>query len=108
MSFVNSLEDVEILKENGIISATLSWNHKNKLCGGAYEDGNLSSFGKEILKKLLDLNFIIDLAHAPPRTFFDVVAVVDRPFIVSHSNCWALCNHPRNLTDEQLKDCRKF
>lgn len=108
ISFIENISDIEILREKGVKGATLSWNHKNKLCGGAYEDYFLSSFGKEVLKKLLEVNFIIDLAHAPKTTFYDVVKIIDRPFIVSHSNSWALCPHPRNLTDEQIKIVKSF
>jgi len=108
ISFINDIFDVEILKEKGVKGATLSWNHKNKLCGGAYDEEGLSNFGKEVLKKLLEMNFIIDLSHASQRTFYDVVKIVNSPFIVSHSNCYALCKHPRNLTDDQIKIVRSF
>lgn len=108
ISFINDIFDVEILKEKGVKGATLSWNHKNKLCGGAFEDMALSSFGKEVLKKLLEMNFIVDLAHASQRTFYDVVKIINSPFIVSHSNCYALCKHPRNLTDDQIKIVGSF
>jgi len=107
-SKLNILVIVEILKEKGVKGATLSWNHKNKLCGGAYDEEGLSNFGKEVLKKLLEMNFIIDLSHASQRTFYDVVKIVNSPFIVSHSNCYALCKHPRNLTDDQIKIVRSF
>ncbi len=45
---------------------------------------------------------IIDLAHANEQTFFDILKITKKPVIVSHANCKALCDHPRNLTDEQL------
>ncbi len=108
ISFINDTYEIELLKQRGVKSATLSWNHENKLCGGAYSDRGLTNTGREVLKKLLEENFIIDLAHASKKTFFDVVKHLNKPFIVSHSNCFSLCPHPRNLTDEQIKIVRDF
>jgi membrane dipeptidase len=108
ISFINDTYEIELLKQRGVKSATLSWNHENKLCGGAYSDRGLTNTGREVLKKLLEENFIIDLAHASEKTFFDVVKHLNKPFIVSHSNCFSLCPHPRNLTDEQIKIVRDF
>ena len=108
ISFINDTYEIELLKQRGVKSATLSWNHENKLCGGAYSDRGLTNTGREVLKKLLEENFIIDLAHASKETFFDVVKHLNKPFIVSHSNCFSLCPHPRNLTDEQIKIVRDF
>ncbi|WP_041723153.1 dipeptidase [Caldicellulosiruptor hydrothermalis] len=108
ISFINDTYEIELLKQRGVKSATLSWNYENKLCGGAYSDKGLTSTGREVLKKLLEENFIIDLAHASKKTFFDVVKHLNKPFIVSHSNCFSLCPHPRNLTDEQIKIVRDF
>uniref|UniRef100_A0A7C5V161 Peptidase M19 n=1 Tax=Caldicellulosiruptor owensensis TaxID=55205 RepID=A0A7C5V161_9FIRM len=108
ISFIYDIYEIEVLKQRGVKSATLSWNHENKLCGGAYSDKGLTSIGQEVLKKLIEENFIIDLAHASKKTFFDVVKHLNKPFIVSHSNCFSLCPHPRNLTDEQIKIVRDF
>ena len=49
------------------------------------------------------LGILIDLSHASEITFYDVLDVTTKPVIVSHSSARALCDHPRNLTDEQIK-----
>jgi microsomal dipeptidase-like Zn-dependent dipeptidase len=50
-----------------------------------------------------DVGMLIDLSHAAESTFWQVLEVSERPVVCSHSSCKALCNHPRNLTDEQLR-----
>lgn len=103
ISFIKDLDSIEVLKSKGVMSATLSWNHKNNLCGGAYEDEGLTQFGIHVLKKLRECNFLIDLAHMGKKSFYEIIGYLDSPFIVSHSNCYTLCRSKRNLTDEQIR-----
>jgi membrane dipeptidase len=46
---------------------------------------------------------ILDVSHLNDKSFWDVMGTTDKPVIASHSNCRKLCDHPRNLTDRQLK-----
>ena len=88
----------------GVRHATLTWNEENELATGAKgnPDRGLTKFGVEAVKRLEQLGMIVDVSHANDKTFWDICNVATKPFIASHSNCRALCNAPRNLTDEQL------
>lgn len=89
----------------GVRHATLTWNEENELATGAKgnPDRGLTKFGVEAVQRLEELGMIVDVSHANDKTFWDIYNVATKPFIASHSNCRALCNAPRNLTDEQLK-----
>jgi len=90
----------------GVRGLGLTWNFENEISGAAMEgpgSKGLKSFGKKVVREMNRLGMIIDLAHISPKGFQDVLAVTDAPVIVSHANAAALCNHPRNLTDEQMK-----
>lgn len=101
------IENLVDLYERGIRVIGLTWNGKNKIAAGvdfegASEDG-LSNFGKEVVSKMNELGIIIDVSHLSERSFYDVVDVTKEPIIASHSCAKALCNHKRNLTDEQIR-----
>lgn len=106
-------KDLGILRElyyMGIRGVGLTWNSENEIAGAAMEgpgSAGLKSFGKEVVREMNRLGIIIDLAHISPRGFLDVLKQTDTPVIVSHANTAALCNHPRNLTDEQMKALRE-
>lgn len=93
----------------GARHASLTWNEENELATG--NSGNpergLTKYGVEAVKKLEQLGMIVDVSHANEKTFWDIEKTATKPFIASHSNCKALCDVPRNLTDEQLKAVAK-
>ena len=80
---------------------------KNALACGAgvsfAEDTGLSDAGIECVKRMEQLHMLIDLAHTSPKTFDDILAATSCPVIVSHGNCKALCDAPRNYSDAQLR-----
>ena len=95
---------LELLKEAGISMVNLTWNADNALAGCSKYDGpGLSAQGKEFVRKAQQLGIVIDVSHASERTFWDVMDITQKPIVASHSNSRALCNHHRNLTDEQFK-----
>ena len=65
--------------------------------------GGLTKFGVQLVKEMNKLGMLVDVSHISERGFWDVLDISDAPIIASHSNCKTLCNHPRNLTNEQLK-----
>jgi membrane dipeptidase len=65
--------------------------------------GGLSSIGIEFLERAQEMGMLIDVSHLNDPGFWDVVKYSKSPFVASHSNCRALCDHPRNLSDEQIK-----
>jgi membrane dipeptidase len=89
----------------GVRHASLTWNEENELATGVKGACNrgLTQYGIQAVKKIEELGIILDVSHGNERTFWDVYQHSTRPFIASHSNCRALCDVPRNLTDEQLR-----
>lgn len=97
------LEQVEAYFRLGVRMLGLTWNWNNPLAGGAKEDGGLTAFGRAVLREMRTLHMIPDLAHLNARSFWDVLENDPYPPFVSHGNARALCEHPRNLTDAQIK-----
>jgi membrane dipeptidase len=65
--------------------------------------GGLTLFGREVVKKMNKLGMIVDVSHIAEKGFWDVLELSEDPVIASHSNSQAVWEHPRNLTDEQIK-----
>jgi len=106
------MEYLEELYRQGIRLITLTWNHEN--CIGfpnSHEpvvmNQGLKPFGIEVVKRMHDLGMIIDVSHLSDGGFWDVMEHSTKPVVASHSNARALCNHPRNLTDEMIKALAK-
>ncbi|WP_141558007.1 dipeptidase [Bacillus cereus] len=87
----------------GVRSFGLTWNYANLLADGALETraAGLTSFGKQVVQELNMLHLWTDVSHLNERSFWDVIEIAKNP-IASHSNCYKLCQHPRNLNDEQI------
>jgi membrane dipeptidase len=89
----------------GVRSIALTHNMKNLLADGCAEKPakGLSNLGKDYVKELNNLNVAIDLSHISEPSFWDVLDILEKPPVATHSNAKSLCNHPRNLTDDQIK-----
>lgn len=80
-------------------------------CDGTYpaadepqqEHNGLSDFGREVVREMNRVGMLIDLSHAGEKTVYDVLEASEKPVAVTHACCRALCDHPRNLTDDQLR-----
>lgn len=97
------------LYDRGVRILTLTWNAPNEIASGAFSDGGLTEFGKEVIKKCEKLKMIIDVSHLNRQSFFDVAENTERPFIASHSNPDIVntnSGRKRNLTDEQIEIIR--
>ena len=99
------LDWIDLLYIYGIRHVSLTWNEANKLGTGVDGDSysGLTLLGERLIKKLEQMNMIIDVSHANEKTFWDIINITKKPVIASHSNCKSLCNHKRNLTDSQIK-----
>ena len=77
----------------------------NPFSGTAFgTNSSLTGRGEELVRVAEDLGTVVDVSHLSDRAFADVCQVARRPFIASHSNCRALCPHPRNLTDHMIRE----
>lgn len=100
------LSNLRILYKLGVRLMTLTWNYRNEIADGVMEtsaQGGLSLFGVDVVKEMNRLGMIIDVSHLSEKGFWDVISLSRDPIIASHSNAAALCNHPRNLSDDQIK-----
>lgn len=100
------LENIRKFRDLGVLYITLCHNGDNDICDSARGTGEwngLSLFGKEVVRKMNDVGIMIDLSHASEKSFYDALEISRTPIIASHSSARALCNHPRNLTDDQLR-----
>ncbi|MDR4945575.1 dipeptidase [Neobacillus cucumis] len=100
----NDLAKLHILYQLGVRSVGLTWNQANLAADGAGEPrgGGLTLFGKEIVAFNNEHQILTDVSHLSDNGIWDVIELAKYP-IASHSNARALCEHPRNLTDEQAK-----
>ena len=100
------LSNVERFRRRGVVYMTLCHNGDNDLCDSAKgnaEHGGLSDFGRQVVSEMNRVGMMVDLSHASEKSFYDALACSATPIVCSHSSCRALCDHPRNLTDEQMK-----
>jgi len=100
------LKNIERFRQRGVVYMTLCHNGNNQLCGSA--KGNelglgVNDFGKQVIEEMNRVGMMVDISHAGEQTFYDALEISRKPIVASHSSARALCNHPRNLTDEQLK-----
>ncbi|MEK5522227.1 MULTISPECIES: dipeptidase [Heyndrickxia] len=100
----NDIQKLSILHELGVLSVGLTWNNANLAADGAGEPrgAGLTSFGKEIVQFNNQHRILTDVSHLCEKAFWDVIEIADFP-IASHSNSKVLCNHVRNLTDQQAR-----
>ena len=101
-----SLFMLNLIYRLGVRSMGLTWNGRNAIADGVGESGSkggLSRFGLKVIARMNDLGMVIDVSHLNEAGFWDVIYNTSSPIIASHSCAYGLCNHPRNLNDEQLR-----
>lgn len=101
------LENIAHFASRGITYITLCHNGDNDICDsarGTHTWGGLSPFGREVVGEMNRLGLLVDLSHAAETSFYDALHLSATPIVCSHSSCRALCDHPRNLTDQQMRD----
>lgn len=97
---------VEHFRKRGVVYMTLCHNGDNDLCDSARghgEHGGISPLGEQVIHEMNRTGMMVDLSHAAEKSFYDALAISRTPIVCSHSSSRALCNHPRNLTDDQLR-----
>ena len=103
-----SLDHLRELERRGACYLTLTWNNGNAWAGssigsGDTRTGGLTKFGREVIAELNRLGMLVDVSHTSSETLADVLAASEAPVIASHSSARALSDHPRNLTDDELR-----
>lgn len=103
-AFGNDLTKLKELYRLGVMSLGLTWNNANLVADGVGESrgAGLTDFGRDVVKLNNEYNVLTDVSHLSERGFWDVIDIANFP-IATHSNSKTICNHRRNLTDEQIK-----
>lgn len=102
----HSVYAIHQLAEDGVKMVTLTWNDRNAVGSGNLTEDGLTTFGREAVRAFEDERVVVDVSHLNDVGFADLIDVVRRPFVASHSNARAICGHPRNLTDNQFRAIR--
>lgn len=89
----------------GVRMLGLTWNQANWAADGVMEPrkGGLTVKGKQLVRECNKLGIIMDVSHLGERGFWELTELTTKPLAATHSNAQALCSHPRNLTDDQIK-----
>lgn len=105
-SIGSSVALLHTMFQTGVRMVSLTWNRRTMLADGVGErdtGGRLTSLGVEAVQEMTRLGIVLDLSHLSENGFWHVESVSKGPIIASHSSCRALQDHPRNLTDEQIR-----
>ena len=103
-----TLSNLEEYYKQGVRYVTLCHSRDNDICDSStdrqdQEDHGLSDFGREVVAECNRLGMMVDISHASDQSFYDVLKVTKAPIIASHSSCRALCESPRNLSDDMIR-----
>lgn len=110
------LNKFDSLFKRGMRYMTLTWNNSTSWATSAMDETQhadslqhkgLTEFGKQIVRRMNDLGVIVDLSHTGEQTFYDAIATVTKPVLLSHSSVWNICPVFRNVKDEQIKAVAK-
>lgn len=106
LAIEDDIRNIAHFVQRGIVYITLCHNGDNAICDsarGTQTHGGVSAFGEQVIGEMNRLGVMVDLSHGAETSFFDALSISQTPIVCSHSNCKALCDVPRNLTDAQLK-----
>jgi len=101
------LENLQHFVDRGIVYMTLCHNGDNDICDSAsktqHTHHGVSAFGEQVIKEMNRLGVLVDMSHAGEESFYNALEISSKPIVCSHSSARALCDHPRNLTDDQMR-----
>ncbi len=99
-----SLKGLEWAAREGVCAINLTWNHENALSGSHVENPQqgLTPLGRAFVRRMGELGVLVDVSHLSEAGFWDVMELQEGPVLASHSNARAVCEHTRNLTDDQI------
>lgn len=102
----HELSNIKHFAQRGIVYITLCHNGDNDICDsarGCNTHNGVSKFGVKVIEEMNQQGIMVDLSHGGEKSFYDALDISKTPIVCSHSNCKALCDVPRNLTDDQLR-----
>jgi membrane dipeptidase len=103
------LGDISLLRvfyQLGVRMLSLAWNWRTPFADGLYairSESRLPELGVQAVEEMDRLGIVFDVSHLTDGCFWDVADIKKSPFIASHSNCRAICDHNRNLTDDMIR-----
>ena len=107
LAIEDNIKNVEHFANRGITYITLCHNGDNQICDSARHSlnthGGVSQFGEQVIAEMNRLGLMVDLSHAGEKSFYDALHISRTPIVCSHSNSRALCDVPRNITDDQMR-----
>ena len=106
LALEGDISNVQHFVDRGVVYITLCHNGDNDFCDsarGSNTHNGVSEFGAKVIGEMNRLGVMVDLSHATEKSFWDAMDISSTPIVCSHSSCRALCDHPRNLTDSQMK-----
>lgn len=103
VQFGKDLDRVDLFHRLGLRSCQLTYNTKNDVGVGCWEEGGITPFGRELIARMNERRMLIDLSHANMQTMAEATAASKAPVIVSHTGCMAVYANRRNTTDDNLK-----
>jgi membrane dipeptidase len=102
----NDIRMVRIYSDLGVRYMTLSHFYNDEWADSSTDKpahNGLTDYGKQIVTEMNRQGMLVDISHVSDKTFYDALAISKAPLIASHSSCRALCNHPRDMTDDMIK-----
>ncbi|MGM9714042.1 MAG: membrane dipeptidase [Prevotella sp.] len=102
----HDLRQLQHFRQRGVTYITLCHNGDNDICDsarGCQTHGGVSAFGRDVIREMNRLGIMVDMSHAAETSFYQALELSSTPVVCSHSCCRALCDHPRNLTDDQMR-----
>ena len=106
---LEKVEDLDVLYKMGFRHAMVTWNEANRYATGAKSDKDrgITEEGRKLYKRMEELGMIIDLAHLNEKCFYEALDIVHKNIMYSHGLCKIYCDHPRNITDDQMRALKK-
>ena len=106
---VHTIEELDQLYQKGVRHASLTWNEANDFATGVKADPTrgLQSLGKKAIQYMNEHHMVVDVSHLNIKSFYEVLEEKPKILLASHSNAYAISDHIRNLTDDQLIKLRQ-
>lgn len=104
----DSFELLQKLYDAGVRYITLCHSKSNQICDSCASTtpkwGGLSPFGKRLIAEMNRIGMLVDVSHISDSSFYDVLACSTKPVVATHSSCRSLAGHPRNMTDDMIRE----